>query len=58
MLNEWLAKRQTGVLLSPTDSLIKDLEDDNRLDRGLCACPSSDSSSREGQASVSQSSFK
>ena len=28
-----------GVLLSSTDSLIKDLEDDNRLDRGLCAVP-------------------
>lgn len=36
-LNECLAKRQ--VLLSSTDSLIKDLEDDNRLDRGLCVVP-------------------
>lgn len=56
---EWMPGQKTdGILLSSTDSLIKDLEDDNRLDRGLCVCPPSDSSSREGQATVSQSSFK
>lgn len=32
-------KDRPGILLSSTDSLIKDLEDDNRLDRGLRAAP-------------------
>lgn len=38
-LNERLAKKRDRVPLSSTDGLIEDLEDDNRLDRGLCAVP-------------------
>lgn len=50
---KWMLGQDTGeVPLSSTDSLIKDLEDDNRLDMGLCTASPSHSSSREGWATV------